>query len=190
MNCRGLGEQKKRRDVMLYIRQSDFNVIFLQDTHMTTRMIPYFECLWKGKGYHSCFSPRSRGTSILIRNTMQHSLISVINSDCGNYVIVVCKICTDTYAFVNVYGPNKDNPDFFTELGDHLDNFNVDHTVIGGDMNFVIDPNTDSLNYVSEYNRRAKQVFLQLTDRHNLIDIWRHTHPCDEKYTWVRKNPL
>ena len=190
MNCRGIGEQKKRRDIMHFIRQTDYGVVFLQDTHLTVRSLPYFNCLWKGKCYHSCFSSRSRGTSILIRNNIQHNLISEVQSDCGNYVIAVCEIGTDTYAFVNMYGPNNDSPSFFLDVGNQLDQFDVDHTVFSGDYNFVIDPNPDSLNYVDEHNIRAKQTFLQIANAHGLIDIWRATHPTEQKYTWRRKHPL
>lgn len=34
MNCRGLGDTRKRRDVMHYIRSKQFSIVFLQDTHL------------------------------------------------------------------------------------------------------------------------------------------------------------
>ena len=139
MNCRGLGEQSKRRDVMQYIRQLNYSIIFLQDTHMTTRAIPYFNSLWKGKCYHSCHSSRSRGTCILVNNNISYSVISQISSECGNYVILICKIFADVYAFVNIYGPNDDEPNFFLELFSHIKDVEIDHIVVAGDFNFIID---------------------------------------------------
>ena len=190
MNCRGLGEQRKRRDVMHYIRNAGFNVVFLQDTHMTTRSSTFFNSLWRGKCYHSCYSSRSRGTCILIDNNVQHSLIAEIMSDCGNYVIVICKVNRDTFAFINIYGPNRDSPNFFSEVLNHLEDVEVDHVILAGDLNFTIDSDIDCLNYVREHNVNAKLAFLQQTDKYNLIDIWRHAHPAERKYTWIRKNPF
>ena len=190
MNCRGLAGIHKRRDVLHFICQKDYNIVFLQDTHMTIRQIQYFDCLWKGKSLHSCFSSHSRGTAILIRNNMQYNIITEIKSDSGNYVIIVCKIGADAYAFINVYGPNEDSPTFFENLSEQIDNLEVDHIIIAGDFNFVINPEADSLNYVQENNKRGKQAFLQIANKHKLTDLWRYTHPSEQKYTWRRMNPF
>ena len=190
MNCRGIAEQKKRRDVMHYIRNKNYDIVFLQDTHLTTKTVPYFDNLWRGRNFHSCFTSRSRGTSILFSNRLPYTLISNMNSDCGNFHTVACSINNESFLFVNVYGPNTDNPGFYEELGNNIAKFNVDFIVIAGDLNFVIDPTTDSLNYVGENNIRAKQAFLDLTYKFGLIDAWRVTHPGDRQYSWKRRTPL
>ena len=190
MNCRGLGDAKKRRDVLHYIRSKRLDIVFLQDTHLTTQKIPYFDTLWCGKAHHSCFSARSRGTSILFNRNLPYTLITEKQSDCGNFLILVCKIYSESYLLVNVYGPNEDNPTFYKKLNDIIDQFDVEHTIIVGDFNFLMTPEVDSLNYVSENNTQAKQSFLELTDKYNLIDAWRRMHPNERKYTWLRKNPL
>ena len=190
MNCRGLGQQAKRRDVLHYIRNYKFNIVFLQDTHMTEQTLPFFNSLWRGTAYHSCFSARSRGTCILIDRNTSYSLIKNINSTCGNYVIVICRIQTHVFAFICLYGPNRDSPLFFTELFEHLENIEVDHIVLAGDMNFVIDPERDCLNYRTENNVNARQNFMQLANTFNMIDIWRQFNPNERVYTWTRKNPF
>ena len=184
MNRRGLVQRKKRRDVVHYICQTDSNVVFLQDTHMTEShsflsregctesTLPFFNNLWKGKCYHSYYSSVSRGTYILIESSIQHNLIKETVSDCGNYVFIICKINTDTFAFINIYGPNTDNPNFFENIYDYLEQIEIDHVVIGGDMNFTVDPDNDCLNYRRENNLNAKSKFLQLANSNGLIDIW------------------
>ena len=190
MNCRGLAEQKKRRDVMHYIRNSNFNVVFLQDTHITLDRVSYFNSLWKGKCYHSCFSSRSRGSCILFSTNTQHDVIKEINSDCGNYVIVICKINTEVFAFISIYGPNSDQPKFFQDIFARLENIQVDHMIMGGDMNFIMNPEMDCLNYAREHNVNARRTFIQLMDEYGLVDIWRHLNPSVKHYTWTRRNPF
>ena len=112
MNCRGLADPKKRRDVMHFIRHKRFDIVFLQDTHLTAQTTQYFDTLWHGKCYHSCFSNRSRGTSILINSNLQHTLVTYKISECGNFCILVCNIANESYLFVNVYGPNEDTQPF------------------------------------------------------------------------------
>lgn len=190
MNCRGLGDLRKRRDVVNYIRSLNFNIVFLQDTHMTPQTLPYFDSLWDGKCYHSCHSSHSRGTCIFIRKNTQNHIITEINSECGNYIILICRIHTEVFAFVNIYGPNRDQPTFFTKVFDHLKDIEVEHIVVAGDMNFIVDHETDCLNYVRENNMNAKRAFLQLADDFNLVDIWRYFNPITRKYTWNRRNPF
>ena len=163
MNCRGLSDLKKRRDVMHYIRSKNFSIVFLQDTHLTASSIPYFDSLWNGKAYHSCLTSRSRGASILINSNLQYSLIAEQASVCGNFQIVACKILDESYLLVSVYGPNEDNPAFYKNLSNIIEQFDVQYTIVAGDFNFVIDPNSDSLHYAGEYNVLAKQEFLKLS---------------------------
>ena len=190
MNCRGIGDARKRRDVMHYIRNKKIHIVFLQDTHLTTKTVPYFDSLWFGKAYHSCFSSRSRGTSILLNSTLQYSLLEEKKSECGNFHMLSCKIHNETYLLVNIYGPNEDNPSFYKNLSNMIGQFDVQYTIIAGDLNFVMVPNVDSMNYVGENNVRAKQAFLELSHKYDLIDAWRHIHPNDRNYTWRRNNPL
>ena len=172
MNCRGLGETKKRRDVMNFMRNTDYDILYLQDTHLIDESTLYFDSLWKGKCYHSCYSNRSRGVSILIRNSVQHKLITKINSDSGNFIIVACKIGTVTYLLVNVYGPNDDEPSFYEELGNQVDSIQTDQILIGGDFNFVMEFDMDSYRYAREYNVNAKRKFLEFININGYIDIW------------------
>ena len=190
MNCRGLSEQKKRRDVMNYLRNLNFNILFLQDTHMIEKTLPYFNNLWKGKCYHAYHSSRSRGTCILFSRNTQHTVIKEISSSCGNYVIVICQIISETFAFVSTYGPNEDKPDFFRKLFAHFSDIEVDHLIIGGDLNFIMDPETDALHYRKENNVNARKQFNRLANENNLVDVWRQINPNERKYTWTRQNPF
>ena len=189
MNCRGLGSQLKRRDVMHYLKKSPYDIIFLQDTHLTNRTIPYFDLLWNGKAYHSCKSNISRGTSILIRNSVSHDIIDEKSCPGGNFNIIVCEIHGNRYTLVSVYGPNQDKPEFYKELDHYLDTSSTENMIIAGDWNFVLDRTRDS-NYVCDNNRLAKARFLETVMKFDLIEAWRYLHPDDIQYTWMKPNPL
>lgn len=63
------------------------------------------------------FKPRySRGTITLFSNDIEYKLSKVKIDRCGNYIISK-NIFAKTYCItlVNLYGPNKDNPDFFLQ---------------------------------------------------------------------------
>ena len=190
MNCRGLGDLNKRRDVLNFLRNQNYDIIFLQDTHLTKTSTHYFNSLWQGKCYHSCHTNRRRGASILIKRTVQHTIIDIKHSDCGNFVIIACKLGTETYLMVNIYGPNDDDPNFYTVLTNMLRTYETDHIIIGGDFNFVINPSVDSFNYAREYNLNAKRIFLNYVEEESLLDVWRERNPNNSEYTWARNSPL
>ena len=52
-----------------------------------------------------------------------------------------------TINLVNIYGPNKDSPQFYKDLNDSLTNSNNDFTVICGDFNLFQDFDVDCFNY-------------------------------------------
>ena len=70
---------------------------------------------------------------------------------------------------VNLYGPNRDNPKFYSELSDKInDFFDTDFIIMCGDWNVVQDYQLDCFNYLRENNPKNKieiefksQSFLQ-----------------------------
>ena len=188
VNVRGLGGQQKRRDVLHYLRNRNYDVIFLQDTHLTKNKIPFFDSLWKGKAYHSYYSNTSRGTSILIDRNLQHNILFEYLCERGNYVIVGCRIGSQTYVLGSIYGPNRDEPAFFEVIGELLGSVECENIILGGDFNFVIDSRKDSYGYIRENNVNARNKFVSVCDQHRLVDVWRQYNPTDQQFTWIRSN--
>ena len=137
----------------------DYDVLFIQETHLTESSIPYFDNLCKGKCYHSCYTNRTRGVCILIKQTLNHQILKVERDDCGNFIFVLCKLGTQTYLFAHLLMALMMIQIFYHDLVSRLNLLQTDHTIIGGDFNFLIDTEVDSFNYVREYNMNAKQVF-------------------------------
>ena len=184
VNVRGIGTQHKRRDVMHFLKNMNCDIIMLQDTHLIKAKISSFNSLWTGKAYHSCYTNNSRGTSILINNKLHHDIISEYTGTHGNYIIIQCKIGTDSYVLGSIYGPNRDEPQFYEHIDEILDSVDCDHIFIGGDFNFVMDAENDCYGYARENNVNARRKFISVCNKHNLIDIWRHQNPTQHQYTW------
>ena len=112
-NCRGLGTQQKRRDVVNFLNNLDFDIYILQDTHLTERTAQFFNTIWRGKCYHSFGTHNSRGVSILFKPKVQHCVIREEHCRDGNFLILACTRFLNTYTTVTLYGPNDDRPAFF-----------------------------------------------------------------------------
>lgn len=55
-NVQGLGNFQKRRDVFQYLRQKQFSIYFLQDTHFHTKLEKQIGAEW---GYECYFASHS-----------------------------------------------------------------------------------------------------------------------------------
>ena len=66
----------------------------------------------------------------------------------------------------------------------------MDHIVLCGDLNLVLDPKIDCSNYVSINNPKARQTLIEILALQNLKDVFRYLHPETRRFTWRRKSPI
>lgn len=57
----------------------------------------------------------------------------------GRFILCDVKTNWKSIILANIYGPKEDDPDFFKNLHDHLQDFEGDWIIIGGDLNLVLD---------------------------------------------------
>ena len=89
LNCQGLGDLNKRKDVFNYLHSKKYNIVCLQDTHFTTSQENNIETLWGYRCYFSSFASNSRGVSILFKNNFEFTVHREKRDVGGNYLILV-----------------------------------------------------------------------------------------------------
>ena len=96
------------------------------------------------------------------------------------------------FTLINIYGPNRDNPDFYTKIKETIENANLSltHIIWGGDWNLVLNPNLDYHNYKNVNNPKAQEKVIEIMEEMRLVDIWREMNPETLQYTWRRARPL
>ena len=93
LNTRGLGDYKKRRDVLNYLRTNKYSIVCLQDTHFTPSLITQVELEWGYKCFHSTFASNSRGTSVFINNNFEFKLNEIKQDKNGKDIYPDCYVC-------------------------------------------------------------------------------------------------
>ena len=186
LNARGLGNLKKRRDVFHYLRGHNFDIICLQDTHFTAKQEAHIQCEWGYKCLFSSYSSAARGTAILFKNSFEHEIHSTSRDINGNFIIVDLTIENHKMTLVNLYGPNNDEPWFYTNLQNKIKQLNNQNIIMVGDWNLLLDPNIDGKNYRHINNPRAKEEVLKIMNDLNLCDVWREENPDKARFTWRR----
>ena len=88
MNCQGLGNSAKRRDIFHYIRQKHYSIYCLQDTHFDKKMETYIQSEWGYKCFFSSFSSNARGVAVLFSNNFEFKINKTEKDDSGNILII------------------------------------------------------------------------------------------------------
>lgn len=189
-NCQGLGNRltSKRTDVIKYLKSKKFDIYFIQDTHFEKNMENIIRSEWGYECFFSSYNSRSRGVAIFLNNTFQFKVKKVISDNEGNFLILKLIIESLEYLLINIYAPNTDDPQFFKNIQTIVNINYAENIIIGGDWNLLLDNNLDGNNYKNVNNPNAKKEVSNLTQIYNLIDVWRHCHPTERKYTWHRKH--
>lgn len=191
LNCRGLGDLNKRKDVFNYLREKQFSIYCLQDTHFTAQETDTIRSQWGFECYNCPGSSNSRGVAVLFNNNFEFKVKEVIEYNTGNALILVLEIEKHfILTLVNLYGPNKDTPSFYSNLSKQLSELESDFTVICGDWNLVQNYDLDCYNYKTKNNPKSHETVLNLKETFNWVDPWRIQHPDTRRFTWFRRTPV
>ena len=91
----------------------------------------------------------------------------------GNLLVVCIKTNNVDITLVNVYGPNRDSPEFYSKIQTLILEKGYSNIIWGGDWNLVLDPIKDYDNYKHVNNPKSKEKVNEITIKLNLVDIWR-----------------
>lgn len=191
VNCQGLGETSKRKDVLNHLKAKHYNIYFIQDTHFVNTNENLIQTQWVYTVFFNSYKSNSRGVAILLNNNCEIKVHNQFNDKNGNYIILDVTIETLNFYLVNIYGPNTDSPEFYKELSNKIEDiYSTQHVILGGDFNLVLNKKIDTMNYVHLNNPKSRQEVLNLMDNFNLKDIYRSNNPELKRYTRRRKNPI
>jgi exonuclease III len=191
-NVRGLGDSKKRACIFIFLKQSHYDIIYLQETHSK----PDTEIKWKKEWGGSCKfahgTGSSRGVAILIRKKFYHTIHEEIIDSDGRYLIVTISINENNYTLFNHYAPTKDRP---TDQLKHLltienlmAQFVNDNTLLAGDFNTYLDPDLDKSGGKREKRSEFAARLLDFMEETEMVDIWRIRNPDSLRYTRRQKS--
>ena len=189
-NCQGLRNAEKRMDVISYFKETNANIICLQDTHLIEEDMMNVKGLWNNDIFINGGKTNSRGVAIFLNNNFEYEVLSCKKDKNGNYLNLLLKLSSMTINLITLYGPNNDFPSFFEEIQTLLENVSSDYNILCGDFNVALNPDLDTCNYRHINNPKARQAVLDIMRENDLSDIYRELHPNTKRYTWRRRNPV
>ena len=189
LNVRGMGDYKKRKSIFNFLKAQNADVYFLQETHVSCEeTAQLWRHEWNTPMFHSWGTTQSAGVSIISKN--QVSIIDEIKDNEGRLLILNCEIKGTRFLLINLYGYNRDNPEFFLSVIEKLELIkDLGFMVMGGDYNLVLEPKLDRHKSLVNYDKSVT-VLKEYTERAQLMDIWRQRNPSTRRYTWHRNKRL
>jgi exonuclease III len=190
MNVQGMADRAKRRDVINFLKSKKYSICMLQDTHFSSQEEHFIRSTWGYETYFSNYNTQSRGVAIFINNNFDCNVNAIEKDNDGNLLILNCKICEKDITLVNLYGPNKDTPQFYDSILDRLSKYENSLYILAGDFNLVLNQEVDCQNYLHLNNPNARDEVHSIISELNLIDVWRENNIEKREYTWFRHNPI
>ena len=146
--------------------------------------------MWGFECFFDSFSGNARGVAVLINNTFDYKLHKTKKGNDGNKLLLDISIQEKRLTLVNIYGPNRDKPNFYKELKKDIEDFGNESVIIAGDFNLVLNIKKNCKNYLRVNNPCARESVFDLCAEVNLIDIWRELNLDKMQYTWKKTHPF
>ena len=144
-------------------------------------------------GYTCLFSSgtsNSRGVSILLNNTFKHGIHRVKTNISGNYIIINITIEGERITIANIYGPNRDQPIFFLNILDYIEDFGNEKYILCGDFNLVLTQKLYTHKYLHVNHPKSQAKLIDNMNAFDLRDPFRELYPNLKRYIWRKRNPF
>jgi exonuclease III len=175
------------------------DIIFLSDIRVRNRNLVSAEDDLKNMflnnpyGQYNLWSNSTsskRGVGILIKKKLPVSVLRVKADRGENYILLELEMSGENIIIGSIYGPNVNDPEFFSNLERDIVSLNNNKIIIGGDFNCTfstdnVRTNIDCLNMNAPPNLAHSLLIANMCERLQITDPYRIVYPNKKEYTYV-----
>lgn len=147
VNVRGLNTPEKRKKIYSWLKESNTDIVLLQETHYIEKNENLYNYNWKGDSFHAFSdSAFSKGVSVLFNDKIKTNIMNVRKSIDGRRILINIEIDSKIFTLVNIYAPNDANKrcEFFKKLKVFISKNCINENIIlCGDFNCNMSNNAD-----------------------------------------------
>ena len=193
MNVRGIRNAKKRRSLFRIFKQSRYDIISLQETHITCQDIKSIENEWGNIFHISEGSTNSKGLLTLFGHSIKADNVNLASKSDRSLISTV-SIDNVNLSIANFYGPcdNAEKRTFLEKFqtdNKNKNDFDIENVVALGDFNVVMDNNLDIISGQPHASCTVDLFNAKINDL-LLFDIWRHSNGLIKEFTWSKNKPF
>ena len=174
------------------MHEQDVDIAFIQESHSTKSCERRWKNEFGGRILYDHGSSESRGVAICCDRNLDINVKEIYKSGEGRFIIANVELYGKSTILANAYAPNQDDPSFFENIFQKIDNINAEVKILGGDLNIVLQPEIDRKTCkegeaLISKSARFVNAFLE---EHNWVDLWRLLNEGISEYTWRRRKPI
>ena len=182
-NANSIGRNPKRQTVFHHLKKKNPDIILACDTRICNEIENVVKEEWGGHCILNSLSSQARGIAIFIKKDFPVTVLDKFCDTGGNILAVLLSYENKKILLEGIYGPNSDEPSFYSELAfKKITDWAPEFSIFAGDFNLVLDPNIDTKNYLHTNNPQAMQEVKSQMQTFNLVDIW-------NAYTALKSTP-
>ena len=183
-NVRGLRDTAKRKQIFLFLKKLNYQLVCLQETHSTIDEEIEWKKQWGGEILFSHGTSTARGVMTLLRLAAVAKMHKLDSSSNGRYLIAEIEIKDTLFFLGNIYAPNEDDPALIRQIFEYVDQSECTDVCFCGDFNMVL--NIDLDRWQSKYNNVRAAEAIKGCMENGFCDYWRCCNPDKREYTWFR----
>ena len=131
----------------------------------------------------------SKGVAVLFAKNVVPKNLEVTNEGNGRVLYVNFEVNGNSFLICNVYAPNEDDPQFFANIFQKLQESEQDHVLCMGDFNVYLNEKNDKKGGKASPSKTREVINAFLTEA-EWIDAWRAFNPTKFGFTWKRQKPI
>ena len=189
-NVRGLADRFKRRKLFRSLHNREYDIVFLQETHITKNKEKVWKNEWGSKIVFNHGESNARGTAILFVHHLDPKITNTWKSEDSRILFLQLEINSVSFTLCNIYAPNSDSPPFFQSILQKLECCDTDFRIIGGDLNIYLDPVVNYKGKAQPKVSESASIIYSFMAKMEWMDVWRILHPEKFEFTWKRTKPL
>ncbi|CAM5170795.1 unnamed protein product [Natator depressus] len=187
LNTQGCRMALRRSQVLSFLGEGGYSVIFLQETHTDPTAEDSWRLEWVDRVYFSHSTIRQAGVATLFSPDLWPEVLGVAKAVQGRLLHLRAHIEGLVVNLVNVYAPTSgpERLQFYQQASAFLGTLDSHEClVLGGNFNTTLEERDRS---GTEQCLAATDTLRELVEHHSLVDIWRDHHPDDTStFTFVR----
>jgi len=188
LNVRGLRDCTKRKSMFIFVRRTNANLIFLQETHSCDSDVKWWRSQWGDQILFCHGSHHSAGVAILL-NKFKGDVLESVSSKEGRWLLVVVKLDNSLFVLGNFYGHNSSaqaknmSTEVIHSISVLVGKYQGAFLILGGDFNDAPDDFLDRFPPHTLSNSKFKFT-TDLCAHLSLVDIWRFLNFNEKCYSW------
>ena len=189
LNVNGLHNPIKRNNIFQHFKNTNIDIICLQETHIEPKHFELIKSEWNGPLHWNPGTSNSCGVGIILNSHKKFEVLQTLQDQVGRTLTLKPKYKHQTFQVCTIYAPAKPNlrEHFFSELPKYLlPNIPL---ILNGDFNMVEDPTLDRQGpTVLPQHTKGLTALTELKEQFKLFDCRRQNNPKQRQHTWPTKH--